>query len=397
MGPRFRRSVLVVYAVSFLQGCFGVTLHASGAVLRGRLALGDAAYGSVFLLMFTLALAVSLGGPWLLRRHSLKRLFLFALGAEAVALCLLALAGRATNPGWGGLALLGFALLAGPSMGALGISLNTAAIGLFPRARGGALSALHALLGAGATVWPLAIAAAAASGVWPTAPLALAAAFAAAWGVSVRVRLRGLPQRIRPEHARADLPAPLRRRAWAMLVYGAGEAVFTVWAVVLLFEVRRLPMTVAAGALSAFWLAMTGGRLAAVAAVRVIPERRLALGLAAGMAVSFLLVAGARGTVGSLAAYALAGLCCSALFPLVFALASAELPERTPQVSAILSAAVMAGLALGGFGVGPLRRAFPLEQIHAGAALIPLILGVLLWPCGSRASKAASAPVSASR
>lgn len=378
MSPSFRRSVALVYFTSLLQGAFGVTLPASSVVLRQRLRLGDVSYGGLFLLLFLVALAASLSGTRCLRRWSLKQVHLFGLGAEALALGGIALAGLLPSP-WGHAALLLAVVLGGAAIGALGISLNTAAIELFPASRGGALSALHGLLGAGAAVWPMVVAGLTARGFWTAAPFALAAAFAMLFLAGATRPVRGLAESVEETPPRTDLPARLRWRALTAFLYGAGEAIFTVWAVVLLYERRQLPLAVAAGALSAFWLAMTGGRLLAAVAVRRIGAGHLAVALAFGMSASFLLVAGSRGALGSLFAFGAAGFCCSALFPLLFALASHEYPERTPQVSAVFSAAVLAGLALGSFGVGPVRGVLGLERIYLLGSLVPLVMmGILL-------------------
>jgi predicted MFS family arabinose efflux permease len=97
------------------------------------------------------------------------------------------------------------------------------------------------------------------------------------------------------------------------------------------------------------------------------------------MSFSFILVATSSGPLGSVLAFAAAGLFCSALFPLLFVLAADELPARGPQVSGIFSAAVLAGLAVGAFGVGPLRAPLGLERIYLMSSIIPLLLaGVLL-------------------
>jgi predicted MFS family arabinose efflux permease len=89
-------------------------------------------------------------------------------------------------------------------------------------------------------------------------------------------------------------------------------------------------------------------------------------------------VSRAQGTAGALLAFGFAGLACSAVFPLLLSLGSAEFPERTPQVSAIFSAAVLAGISVGSFAVGPLRGVLGLERIYAISALGPLILAILV-------------------
>lgn len=371
--PSLPRSVALIYAVGLLQGAFGVTIAASSSVLRQRLMLGDTLYGSLFVPGLLLAMITSLLGHELLRRWSLRSLFLFSLTAEVVTLSLMALAGAIGRP-FGLPVLLAGVALAGPAMGAFGITLNTAAIELFPGRRDGALTAMHGLLGAGAAVWPMAVAAAAGWRIWPAAPLMLAGLFAVALALSLHRPLQGLPREIHAAHAQSRVPRRLGTRSLTAFVYGVAEATFSMWAVVYLFEQRGLPAAVAAGALSSFWLTMTIGRLLAAVVVRWLSPVTLTLVLSAGMSLAFLLVSRAQGTGGALVAFGFAGLACSAVFPLLLSLGSADFPERTPQVSAIFSAAVLAGVSVGSFAVGPLRGLLGLERIYSISAIGPLVL-----------------------
>jgi hypothetical protein len=377
VSPHTRRSVALIYVASLVQGAFNVVLPASSAVLKVRLGLSDTLYGALFLPWLGLALATSLLAPVLLRRLSLRRLFIAPLACEAAALALMAAAGWAGRGA--GLPLLLFSVaLAGPSLGLLGISMNTAAIELFPARRDGALAALHGVLGIGAAVWPLAIGWAAARGIWPVAPLIVASAFLALVFAMAGRPIRGLAEGIETRHARDGLPRGLLARGGAAMLYGIGEATLTAWAVVFLYERRGLSIGVATGALSAFWFAMTGGRLLGAMLARWISARALSLVLCAAMAGSFLLVARAQGSVNSVLAFAFAGLSCSALFPMLFAMASGAYPDRTPQVSSCFTTAILAGLAIGSFGVGPLRAIVGLDRIYLASALGPIATGILI-------------------
>jgi predicted MFS family arabinose efflux permease len=378
--PTPRHSIASIYLTSLVQGAVGVTFPASSTVLRARLAMGDTLYGACFVPGLALAILTALLGPRLLRRWSLKTLFLFALGSQAVFLGLMALS--PALPRSSGLAcLLAAMVISGPAGGVLGIALNTAAIELFPRARGPALTALHALLAAGAALWPLSVAGATRLGFWAAAPLALALVVIGFALLAGRRPVTGLADALQHEHGRFDLTPRLAWRALTALLYGVGEATFTAWAVVYVRETRGLPLALAAGALSAFWLGMTVGRAAAAWIVRRGALLPVALALAAGMAASFLLVAhcGARDAIWR---FGLAGLSCSALFPLLLALGSREAPDRTPQVSALFSAAAMAGLAIGSFGVGAVRGRLGLEAIYTFSAAGPVLLALMLAALG---------------
>jgi fucose permease len=268
-------------------------------------------------------------------------------------------------------------VVSGPGGGVLGIALNTAAIEIFPRARGPALAALHALLAAGAALWPMAVALAARLRFWAAAPLALTAILLVTARLAARRSVVGLADGLNHAHGRFHVSPRLCLRASTALVYGIGEATFAAWAVVYLLENHRLPLAVAAGALSAFWLAMGVGRAAAAWIVHRRALLPVAICLASGMSLSFLAVAHCSAG-DAIWRFALAGLSCSALFPLLLALGSQELPDRTPQVSALFSAAGMIGLAIGSFGVGPLRGRLGLAAIYSISSVGPLLLIALL-------------------
>jgi MFS family permease len=373
--PADRRSVLIVYAAALAQGWLAVIFPASSAILQDRLQLSDTLYGALYLPSLGLSVVTSLLGTPLLRRWSLKSLFGFSLISQAVAMLLIALSGSIGRAA--GLPLLFAAMiLCGPAGGLISIGLNTAAIELFPRARGGALSFMHGLFAAGAAVGPMLVAAWIGAGFWAGAPvIAAATIFAVFMHVSAR-SVRGLEDGIRSEGGPAGVPARLWARCATGLIYGISEATFTAWAVIYLKE--RVPIGIAAGALSAFWFAMMAGRLLGSAVLRWTTPLRLALTLAAGLSLSFLLVSGCRGGADSLARFAFAGICCSALYPLLLALTSADFPERTPQVSALFSAMTILGLAIGCFAVGPLRGPLTLARIYRYSAGWPMAMGFIL-------------------
>jgi fucose permease len=134
----------------------------------------------------------------------------------------------------------------------------------------------------------------------------------------------------------------------------------------------------AAAALSSFWILMTAGRFLAAWFVRRIAPLTLTLGLCAAMAIAFALVAASGGATDAVVRFAFAGAACSALFPLLLAITSLELPNQTARVSALFSAAVLLGLGIGSFGVGPLRAWMKLETIYRLSMIWPILLGVVV-------------------
>lgn len=373
-----RHSVACVYGASLIMGALAVTFAASSQVLRARLGIGDTLYGALFLPWFGLAVIVALMAPWFLRRWSLRGLFLTGMAVQPIVL--LCFAGSIYLPRPFGLALLIVGLLLfSLGAGTSGITMNTAAGEIFPRARSGALSALHALLAIGAASWPLVIALAIRAERWTMAPLGLAVLVAILVLLARRHPIQGLAAMKVPEHGRTDVPLRLLVRASTVLIYGIWEATLTAWAVIYATEDLQLTMTVGAGALSCFWVAMAGGRLAGMLVMRHLAPTRFAYVLLVAVMIAFTIIARVASAPGILLGYALAGLASSAIFPIMLGLAADEQPTRLPQVTAVFSVAVVLGLATGAFGVGPLRSHVSLDQIMAFSALWPLLLGGVLF------------------
>jgi fucose permease len=382
LDPDRRHAVLSVYATSFLMGAISMTLPASSVVLREALGLGDTLYGSLFLMIYGVGMVVSLSNAWILKRWSLRRLFLTGLGLQVATLLLMAASpGLARwNPAGYGALMLGAALF-GVGAGASGITINTAAMEIFPRSRSGALAALHGSLGVGAALWPLVVAVLARARLWPLAPLLLSGVAAGLTLMARRRPIRGLQHELVADHGRRDVPGRLWGWSLAILLYGAAESALTAWVVIYLTEDRGASMAVGAGALTAFWLSQTAGRFAMTFVTRRLHPARVAPVLILAMVFVFPLVADCPGDARAYLVYALAGLACSGIFPLLLGLATDETPRRAPLVTALFSAAVVLGLAVGGFGLGPLRSLLPLQAMYRSlsvAAALTLVLVLFL-------------------
>ncbi len=377
LDPKIRLSVLAVYLAALIQGMIGVTFAASGALLKERLEIGDTLYGAMFIPGLSLSLLTTLSGQALLRRWSLRSLYLFGLGMQTVVLCLLA-AGERLGPGIGLAVLVSGLCLSGAVAGLIWLAINTAAIELFPATRSGALSALHGMFGTGATLSPLLIAAFIGLGFWAGAPLATGLLPLVLLAV-VRTRpILGVTGERSLRTASSMIPRSLRLHSLTAVLYGIGESVFAAWAVIFLAENKALGPEAAAGAIAAYWLAMTVGRLGAGFVLRRVRAVGLALLLCGLMALAYPAVLGTQGSSDAVLRMAFAGLACSALFPMLMGIASDDHPGHTPQVSSSMMAAVIVGLGIGAFAVGPLRGAIGLERVFRSGPVVPLLLAALL-------------------
>ena len=163
-------------------------------------------------------------------------------------------------------------------------------------------------------------------------------------------------------------------------MYAFAEGTFSNWAAIYLREAKGLSATVAALALSVFWGALVAGRLLVSVLVLRIAPLKIWLILPALMVAAFLLLPAANTPALGLGLFALAGLACSAFFPLTITLASARFPDRVAWVSSMLIAALMVGVGLGSFVIGPLREWLAFEQLYRLSVFYPAtVIALALW------------------
>jgi len=395
-------SIVSLYLAGMLQGLILVSFPASSAVLKQMHGLSDAQYGAIFLPQVVLAVIGALGGGALASRLGLKPLLGVALLINAVSQLLLA--GSMLLPPEAAFVsvLLGTACL-GLGFGVSGAPLNGLPPLFFPTRRDTALVALHTLLGLGLAIGPLVASPFIMAGRWAGFPLLLAAlcALLAVAVFALRFPRDGADQTAAPDTRLAmsdpmPLPAmsPLTPRGphpvrsmdfWLFtsiaVLYAFAEGTFGNWAVLYLQDVRHLPETVAASALSVFWAAMVGGRLLTSVLVLKLAPRYIWTSLPGLMIAAFLLLPYADTAVRGIAAFALAGIACSAFFPLSIGLASQRFEQHVPWVSSMLIAALMVGVGLGSYVIGLLREAVAMEQLYRLSVLYPalvLILGFIV-------------------
>lgn len=374
-------AVVTVYAAGLMQGLTLVSFPALSSVLTQELGFTDAEYGAIFLPQVALAVVGAVGGGALARRIGLKVLLVAALAANALSQLLLAggawVALEAAFP----CILLGTATL-GLGFGLLGAPINSYPPILFPRQPHASVVAAHTLLGLGLSVGPVIAGGFVSAGMWFGFPilltalsivLALATAAVALPRDDGQSEHRGAASQPRP------LTAPL---FWAFVattvLYAFAEGTFANWAVIYLHESKGLAEMTAGLALSVFWGALVAGRLLVTALVTRIPATVLWAALPVIMIAAFLSLPYASGAVVGIGLFALAGLACSAFFPLTITLASHRFPRHVAWVSSMMIAALMVGVGLGSFAVGALRQMVSLEDLYRLSAAYPAAVLVLV-------------------
>jgi fucose permease len=380
-GGVFNAVVLLVYGAGLLQGLMLVSVPALSTALKHTLALSDGRYGSLFLPQVLCTTLAALAGGALAKRLPLKRLLLAALLANASAqLALAASAGVA--PQWTYLILLAATALLGLGFGLSSAPLNAFPVLLFPTRRDTAVVAVHTALGIGLAIGPLIAAPFLMHGSWWFFPLLLSLVTAALAVVLAVTRVRepatapaiaGAATAARRARYRTVAPFAL-----IAILYAFAEGTFSNWVVIYLQEDRAMPATVATAALSMFWAALATGRLAAAALVVRVQPVKVWLTLPVLMIAVLCALPGVRGSAGALLAYGMAGLACSAFFPLTISHAVQRLPADTAWVSSVLVAALMTGVGVGTYLIAPLREFVTLATLFRYSAIYPFLAAVLM-------------------
>lgn len=380
----------MVYLAGLAQGLALVAFPAASTILTDPKGYGltSSAYGSLFIPLVICAIATSGASGACARRWGLKPVFLGGLGCDAAAMTLLALSSSFVPAHGDALVTLLLATAAlGAGFGATLSALNAYVPGFFPAHRDAALTALHALLGTGTALAPLFVALCARLGAWWLLPLAIAA------GTVVLIAV-GFGQPLLLEATASGRDGAGQReggrgmRLWvygaALVLYGACETLFGNWATIYLHDEVRLAVTWASVALAAFWAMVTVGRVLVAAVAVRHPVRAIYVALPVLMLGSFLGVSRVSGGVGGVLAFAVAGLACSAFFPLSIDFAEAEFRGRAASVSGRLVAAYIVGYGVGAFGVGPLRDAAELSlgRIYGSASVVALGMALLAYRLG---------------
>jgi predicted MFS family arabinose efflux permease len=126
---------------------------------------------------------------------------------------------------------------------------------------------------------------------------------------------------------------------------------------------------------------ITVGRVLAAFVSSRVPARRIYLRLPMLLVVAFLLVSQVSTEIRGLLAFGLAGLACSAVFPLSISFGGEEFPRLTAVVSGELIAFYQVGYGIAAFGTGWLLGAtnVPLSTIYVGGSLVAGAMIVLAF------------------
>ena len=384
-----RAAIGAVFGAGVVQGIALVTFPAAGAIFTSpqHYGLTSTQYGALFIPQAILAIASSLAGPKLAAKLGAKTVFLCGMAANLVSMGLL-IASQfiAGNPSLAYPVLLVATSFMGLAFGLTVPVINTCAAAFFPKTADRALLALNTLLGLGTALAPAFVAVFVGLGFWWGLPVLVAA-------LSTGLLVFSLPLAISAgaptaEKSSAGLPAAFPAFAAAALLYGICETMNGNWASILMSTTLGNTPAASSLALTIFWGTVTGGRLLFASIDRWFPEDRVFRILPLVILASFCLtpLLPAKSPLPGLAAFALAGLGCSAMLPLLISFGQKQMPAIAASAAGLLIAFYQLGYGLAAFGVGPLESLLKLQLPHifAATALPAIGLAVLAFSLARR-------------
>ncbi len=382
-----RTAIAVVYLSAFLQGLAMVSFAASGTVLKDGKGFTDAQYGLIFIPQIATTIVGSLTGGALARRVGLPRILLAALIATGLSQIGLAVAVTSIDMPGTFFLVLGSTAMFGLAFGLGAAPLNTYPGRIFSNKSDTALVALHTLLGAGLSAGPLLVGPLTTAGYWIGYPLLLLIGAATLCLLMFGAHLPAYrpAEANQTDSTETKTATPLIKLVlWVFIaiavLYAFAEGTFANWAIIFFNEERSIDLAQASLALAIFWAMLAAGRLLVSVLLLKINAAWIWLTLPLMMITTLLLLPLVTTAASGIALFALAGLSCSAFFPLTVGLVSKRFAEHQALVASLLIAALMVGVGLGSFVIGPLRQVFTIAEIYRFSTLYPL--GALLLALG---------------
>jgi len=375
-----KASSVVVYLSALLTGLTMVSFAASSSYLKEK-GLSDGEYGFIFIPQLITAIIGSILGGSISRRAGLKNLMLIMLLLIGLSQLSFLVAVNYLTSG-----TLFYGTILSTSLFGLGFGFSAAPLNtypglLFPKTKESALVALHTILGGGLALGPLIVGTLINNNFWVGYPglIITIAVF-----LMIASKANNLPEMNKPsvgasentEVSVAKHPVMILF-AIVTIMYSFAEGTFANWAVVFLNEQKGIPLVSASGALSIFWASLAGGRLITSILLLRIPSKSIWLALPIFIGIVFLIMPLVNSAFTGILFFALAGLACSAFFPITMDLATKYFKSNAALASSIMTAALMFGVGVGSFLIGALRSLIDLDTLFRISALYPVVVLIL--------------------
>lgn len=380
----------ILLLVGVMQGVALVTFPAIGTVLTGSdgFALSSSSYGLIFLPQVIAAIASSFLGGQAAQRLGSKKVLMLGLGSDALAMAVLLVSALVMHQQALSLPLLLIATaLMGFGFGGVVPLLNTYMAAFQPQRIDQAVLTLNALLGLGTALAPALAALVVGPGIWWVLPLLVLLAALLLLLACSQLPLLMPKATASTDDVQAPRPiqgAPLLVFLLVATIYGLNETLNGNWASLMMSRSLGSAPQQAALALTLFWALVTAGRLFFARFARIFPPRLLLVGLPAMLAVVFLGISrlSPGETNAGLGLFALAGVGCSALLPLIISFGEQQLPQLGQSTAGILIALYQVGYGLAAFGGGALQESLnlPMQTIFGWGAILALLQALISLP-----------------
>ncbi|MBI5274370.1 MAG: MFS transporter [Chlamydiales bacterium] len=378
------RGIITVYLSALIQGVVLVVFPAISSIFTSAqgFQLSSAAYGSLFIPQAIISIIFSLWSTTLIRKVTIKKVFLIGLIANLVAMGLLTFSCLVMKNNHISYVVL---LLATASLG-LGFGLtvpcvNTFATLFFPKKIDAALLFLNALLGLGTAMAPIFFLLFVGMGFWWGLPLLLGTLIVVLILCSYCLSLTSDAGDKTTTYKLSKLPKQFWIFAAFALVYGIIETVNGNWVVVYMSKNVKETAFIASLSLTSFWAMVTIGRVFFALIEKLLPEKRVfqLLPFIAAIGFVFISLLPLHSKHLGIIAFGLVGFGCSALLPLIISFTSQSFGYISKTLSGIIIAFYMMGYGLGAFGVGSLQDmlGLSLKAIFGMSVGISIILGFL--------------------
>ena len=383
-----RREIVTVYAAGLIQGVALVTFPAASTILTNPedYGLSKTEYGGLFVPQAVMAIISSLLAAGLSKCLGTKKIFLFGLFANLLAMTLLVVSRFVIREH-----AMAYAILLAAT-GCLGVgfgftvpALNTLAAAFFPQKVDKAVLGLNALLGLGTALAPILVALFVGLGIWWGLPVVVGTLIVGLllFSFSLSLSARATSRDTHAHKGKNKFPARFWIFAAFVLLYGVCETINGNWAVPYMTKHFGAKAAIASLALAIFWGMVTAGRILFAVTKKWFPELMVFRVIPFLVAAALIASACAPKTSAVLGVltFGLAGLGCSALLPLTISFAQQELKTISTSVAGGLIAFYQLGYGIAAFGVGPMQSqaGLNLNIIFGGTAVVALALATLAF------------------
>lgn len=370
-------SLVSIYVGAFVAGIAIISYPASAAYMVNTIGITAEQYGNIYLPKIFLGILGALLSGALVRRITLKSMWLVALACYCLCQILLVAAlGQSVDTA--AILILVSSALYGFGFGFGGGPNNALAALLFPKRSESAVTMLHMFVGLGMTICPIIFARAITGGYWSAVPITLASMI----GIIMLITIfSNMPKQ--PKVDRASESSPAKSFYFWIVVaiavfYAVAEGTIVSWAVIYVQDTKGLSAQTAGYALAAFMAMLTLGRFITSLLLLRIKPIQLWLILPPLLMLAFILFPSLEGDLGVLSGFVLAGLACSAFFPLMLIVCAEKYPNDMSYIASMLLATILAGGSAGGYVIGQLQAKISMDDLFTYSAIYPVLVFLLI-------------------